>query len=387
VRADAIRAERHQEVRAAAARSWQQAGAIGDESLQAILAGYPDDRSRLGPVFRFLVFVFTVIAVLAGLGLVTVVVQLRGEEAAGLLLMVSAVGLAILTEVQIGPLKREGGGAEAATAFLAVTFAVLGVALVFRWDDAIPRVLVLATVLFGLAAWHWGYPAFAAFAAVCLYLRLASLPWPRLVWVAVGGAAVLALLPLTRAARPAPSHRRSAAVIVAVSVVAVYVASHLASWDQGWVESLAGRAFGLTGPREGRLLFAAATAVVPILVLAGGVLRRDRLLLNVGAVLAIASLATLRYYVHVAPAWVVLTVSGLGAMGVALLLRRLLGSGPDAERAGFTARPLYDDARQRALIEAAAVVVTASPATASDRPAEAEGRGGRFGGGGASTTY
>ena len=43
-----------------AAAGWLRAGAIDAATRDKIVAAYPDDRSRLGPVFRVLVFGFTI---------------------------------------------------------------------------------------------------------------------------------------------------------------------------------------------------------------------------------------------------------------------------------------------------------------------------------------
>ncbi len=62
-------------------------------------------------------------------------------------------------------------------------------------------------------------------------------------------------------------------------------------------------------------------------------------------------MVTLRFYVHVAPFWVVLTVSGVASLAVALILRRYLGSGPGGERHGFTAEPLYESMARTHVLE------------------------------------
>ncbi len=56
--AEAVRADRNDAIREAA-RTWKKAGAIDEASLKAIEAAYPDDRVRVGPVFRVLLFLFT----------------------------------------------------------------------------------------------------------------------------------------------------------------------------------------------------------------------------------------------------------------------------------------------------------------------------------------
>ncbi|HSG38220.1 MAG TPA: hypothetical protein VLE27_01165, partial [Thermoanaerobaculia bacterium] len=67
--AGAARADRDAAVRSAA-RSWKKAGAIGEESFKAVESAYPDDRKRVGPVFRVLLFFFTLLTASGGFGFV-----------------------------------------------------------------------------------------------------------------------------------------------------------------------------------------------------------------------------------------------------------------------------------------------------------------------------
>ena len=106
-----------------------------------------------------------------------------------------------------------------------------------------------------------------------------------------------------------------------------------------------------------------------------------------GLVGVLASLVTLRFYVHVAPLWVVLLLGGSVALGLALLLRRFLDSGPQHERHGFTAEPLFADPEGRSALEVAASVVSLTPAARPMEKPGFEGGGGSFGGGGASGKF
>jgi hypothetical protein len=96
----------------------------------------------------------------------------------------------------------------------------------------------------------------------------------------------------------------------------------------------------------------------------------------------------LRYYVHFAPLWAVLTLGGGVAIAAALALRRFLASGIGGERGGLTAEPLFEDPAKHRSLEVAAALAAgpAAKVTASDDRSLAPG-GGRFGGGGASGEY
>ena len=76
MRADVEEADRRYEVREAA-RGWQRAAAVDEETRKKIDAAYPDDRNRLGPVFRVLVFGFSLVVLQSALGIVGLGVRVR----------------------------------------------------------------------------------------------------------------------------------------------------------------------------------------------------------------------------------------------------------------------------------------------------------------------
>jgi hypothetical protein len=94
-------------------------------------------------------------------------------------------------------------------------------------------------------------------------------------------------------------------------VAAVYAAVNVYSLDEHLVENL-GRFVGTRMmPSRGLLvLLALATAVLPLAALVWGLRSRRAYLIDTGIVLAALSLVTLRHYVHLAPLWVMFTLSG-----------------------------------------------------------------------------
>jgi hypothetical protein len=131
-----------------------------------------------------------------------------------------------------------------------------------------------------------------------------------------------------------------------------------------------------------RWFFITTTALLPGVVLAFGVRTRRRLLVNAGLLMGVASLVTLRFYVHVAPLWVVLTVAGGVTVALIFFLRRLLASGPAQELSGFTAEALFENLARRSVLEVGASVSILSPAAGeAAREEPFKGGGGTFGGG------
>ena len=108
-----------------------------------------------------------------------------------------------------------------------------------------------------------------------------------------------------------------------------------------------------------------------------------------GLVLGALSLVTLRFYVHIAPLWIVLAVSGALLALAALAVQRVLMNAEGQELHGFTARPLFRDESRN--LQAAAVVLAFTPSAQagapSERGSEFRGGGGDGGGGGASDSF
>jgi len=110
--------------------------------------------------------------------------------------------------------------------------------------------------------------------------------------------------------------------------------------------------------------------------------------LDTGIVLLALSLVTLRHYVHLAPLWAVLTLSGALLLVLALAVERALRRAAGGEIAGFTADPLFSDERRQRALQIVPVAAAFTPAPSA--PAEEKGfagEGGRFGGGGATEKF
>ena len=181
-----------------------------------------------------------------------------------------------------------------------------------------------------------------------------------------------------------------AAIGKIAGMMAVYAAVNAFSLHGRLLENLL--RFGPTRvapPPDLFALSALATAAVPLAVLIWGVRSRRTLVLDTGIVLLALSLVTLRQYVHVAPLWVVLAVSGAALVVLALVIDRALRRAPEGHIGGFTADPLFSDGRRQQALQIVPVVAAFTPA-ANSPTAEEQGfaaGGGRFGGGGATEKF
>jgi hypothetical protein len=384
---DAAQADRNAAVRAAS-HAWNQAGAIDGAALAAVETAYPDDRQRLGPVFRVLLFLFTLISINGALGFVGALIGFE-TETLPFLLFVFGIALIVVTDIQIVLMRRRQGGTEAATSLVGIGY-LAGFAF-WNFDDAhlkssdaIAATLFVAALLLAVAAWRWGYPLYAGAAVAALLGSLTVFPSGRLLWIVLTLLAAPILARLADSARLPPAHRVSCTTALGVALAGLYLAVNLYSFDWGVVEFR----FLHRPSSELRGWFVAATALVPIVYLALGLRSRRWVFLILGLGTAIASLVTLRWYVHLAPLWVVLTVSGAALVAAVFALRRYLDSAPGKERHGFTAEPLFEDLARRRILEAGAAVMSLSPEA---RPVHEEpkfaGGGGEFGGGGSSSEF
>ena len=384
--------DRVRAVRTAAA-GWRRAGAIDEAALRAIQELFPPVRRAFGPVLTCVVFLVSSVAVWTLLGAVALLFRFRDAAAFGILFLVSAALLAASTEALLASEAFGESGAASSAALWAVVFAVCGVLSLAdpHFSSSFERWLLgTAAAAFAAAAWRWGWAPLAGAAAFSLFLFLSGPAASRPLLVLLGLLLAGASAPfLDRASLPL-ARRESAHAVLLVSLAWVYVLVNRFSVDLRLVEQLFGRHDGGTDLPWWRAASAVLTGVVPAAVVAWGLRSRRRMLLAVGVVMAALSLATLRYYVHLAPAWLVLAGSGAFLVAGAVALERWLGGGPGGERSGFTADPLFDDeARQQSL----GVVVAAAALSPDAAPRHAEtgshftGGGGDSGGGGATESF
>jgi hypothetical protein len=394
MRPESVTWERAAEVREAA-DGWLRAGAIDRSTFEAIRNAYPDPCITPSVIWRILTAVMVTAVALCTFGAIWIATQ-PGPAGLGLALLVFAAALVGVTERLEATPRLARRGASGATSFWAGIFVLAGLLLLLheslgvRTARVLDVVLVASVLGWGAGCWRWGNPLFAAFSGISLFILLSRLPFGRVLWMVAGS--VLAGLAAGRVdgAAWAPSHRRAAMVLVVTGVVAVYVAVNVYSLDERLLENLRGLALPRIAPRRGFFVLAAlATAVLPLMVLVWAWTSRWTFLLHTGIALLALSLVTLRHYVHVMPMWVALTASGALLIAVALAVERALRRSPAGERGGVTADALFSDERQQQLLQGVPVVTAFTPAAAA--PAADEpgftGRGGTFGGGGASEKF
>jgi hypothetical protein len=386
--------ERAAEVRAAA-RGWREAGAIDDATLDAVNAAFPDPCVRPAIVWRALTAgMVTAVTVCA---FVSFGIAARAQETGlQILLFLWGGACVVATELMEVSPRFARRGAAGATSFWAVVLCLAGFGLLLittlevRERAALDAVLAAGALAWGAASWRWGDWLFAGFSVVSLFVLLGRLPHGRLL-VLVGGAALVAL-----AARRlddaswAPPHRRAATALVVTGLIAAYAAVNVYSLDMHLLEALRGSPRAPISRPPGLLVLSAlGTAALPLAVLLWGIGARRTFLIGTSFVLLALSLITLRYYVHIAPLWAVLTVSGAGLIVLAIAVERALRRAPGGEIAGLTADQLFVDERHQRALQIVPVVATFTPSAPGSAAGDESftGKGGRFGGGGATEKF
>jgi uncharacterized membrane protein YgcG len=378
-----------------AAQGWLRVGAIDEPTGHAIRRAFPDPCITPSAVWRVLTACVVAAVILCTFEAFSIAFRPGNIGSQVLLFLFAGASLVAADLLETSPRFARRGAAGAAS-FLGVGFLLAGfgrfllVTMMMRLDDALDAVLIASVLAWTVSCRRWGSPLFAALSAISLFLFLGRLPYGRLLWALVGAAlAGLAARRLDETSL-APSHRRAAAVLVVAGIMAAYTAVNVYSFEAHLLEYLNFSAARLIVPSRGLVALAAlATAVLPPAVLVWGARSRRTFLLDTGIVLLALSLVTLRHYVHIAPLWAMLIVSGAALVILALTVDRALRRAPTGDIAGFTADPLFSDERRQHALQV--VPVVAAFTSAEPGPAAQEkdftGGGGKFGGGGAGEKF
>jgi hypothetical protein len=393
--------ERFEVVRVAEAWRGAGAGAIDDAALAAIRSRFADDRKRTKAAFRVLFFLFTFWGGLAVWGFFASFVQLplfRSGDATphAVLLGFLAVAFGFGAWYAIERMRLRRFGIEEGLLLLALGFE-LGACGLFLDEAGVPErwigVLLgsnLAIVSVILAG-RWGIAATGALAGAGFFGALALLPSPRTLWIVLSLPLIFFARWVDRQDTAAAAHRRRARELGLISVLALYLAVHVSVWQLNPIDEIFGRgSWSQSGAPEGTWLTLGWLAMfaLPLFLIVSGVKRRDRLELSLGALGLIASSISAIDALDLEPPWLILTVAGILLLAIALGLRRLFASNSGRVVAGFTDAALYEPDGGRSFLELAGTLAALTPAA---RPLEHEpafrGRGGDFGGGGATKEF
>jgi hypothetical protein len=368
-------------------REWTRSGLL-EASQEARLERELDVGSRrTNPFLRAVLAFFTCLIVAACVGLVMEGFSIHNDAPIAIVCAIAAVACIGLAEYLVAAFRVYRFGVEEALGVASVALAAFSAAEAISSLDLGPRwlsgaVAALAGAAGGLGLYRrFGYLYAAMAAMVCL----AAVPFqpdlPAPIQRVLAAAAMALVLIIVRPKRL--QHRNDYRAdaygwLQAAAAAGVYASLNL-QFPFGW--------HGATG------LFYWTTYVLtwilPCVALAFAVREKDRELLDVGIVLALATVVTNKPYLG----WPRQTwdpvILGIALIAIAVGLRRWLAGGPGAERTGFTASRLLESDRAKLSLIGTASAVLPSPGAVPSRsePADSTFRGGRSGGGGARGTF
>lgn len=387
------------------AERWHRRRWLTDEQLAAVRAAYPLDCYRPAWPLRVGLFIITLIGFGLGGGFfaffITTAIQ---EFSLTVYALVAAVGALFWLELGIREKRLYHAGPDNALLYVALgAAATLAARYSWVWNDfsltswrSVPLVLVwLGLALAATARYAERGAAGAAFAGALLVLvnLLLPLSWGRLALPLVGfgfGAAVAWLTREPRRATPAAYYYegvRQTWRLLALATTYLSV-NYLVVREVN--AALSGQYVSAHPPLGGVCIV--LTAVLPVVFIALGLRRPDRVLLLVGLAALAFSFYTLRHYRPLLPLSVAATLVGAAALAVALFglrylrpERHTLTSHPDA--ADLDDEDAAANPFGRAALESLVSVRLSAGLAAPDTGPRTEFGGGQFGGGGASSGF
>jgi len=369
-------------------RDWTRAGLLDAAQGAALGAELRTDLRRTHALVRAALALFSALMLAASVALVFVTLNLHERHGAAVIFALAALGSFVVAEYVAGAFRFYRYGVEEAAAVLAVAFLCAG-AMLATPSGTVWNTSMMIGLLVGAAG------------GFVVYMRFGY------VYAAIGAMACAALIPFQTAA-PEPLQRLVAAGCLAALFVVVralhlrygddfpgdeYASLQAAAWAGVYlllnlhVLDVA----GITPAAPNTVAwFYWSTYVITWLMPAFGlwlaIRGKDRMLLGANLVIALATLATNKPYLHQPRQTWDPMLLGLILMAVAVAVRRWLATAPGGHRNGYTAaRILASDRDLISLVGTASAAwqhnKDAPPSAAPQPPEFGGGRSGGAGGG------
>ena len=361
-------------------RDWIASGFLNAEQGTSLHESMKVALLRTNVILRGVLFLFTGLVVLATVALL--LSGVRNDSLARSLLAFCAISCLALSWAAASQFRLYRFGVEEALAVAAVVLGTASVVLDAPWDYTVFLGIIVASLasfgIYSLFGFRYALAGSAALAGVAPFALKADPVTERLLSLLMFGLFFFTARELY-ASRRTEIRGDDWAVAKSVAFAGFYLALNLV---------ISSELVGL-GPAAHRWFYWSTYAGVWIVPAAGlwlGIREKDRLLLDVASVAALATLITNKSYLG----WERHTwdpiLLGLLLIGIALILKRWLQNGTNGQRHGFTASRILDS-ENRALAAASAVSLAVPNAPAA---APSEGftpGGGRSGGAGASGDF
>ncbi len=373
-------------------KDWADDGLLTAAQCQRMEKESVSDLRTTNVFLRLVLFLFTLVILVAALGLFFVVFQ-PSEQSAGVFLLIFAAVSYAAAEFAVSEARLYRYGIEEAFTVCSVSCLCLGMQFaLFSASSYAPKphgiefLVPAAGAVFSLWIWH-RFGLWYAFVAAMIFVMFLPGYWTSSHSAQHLLVAAFYATGLTGVAAVRSRH----SFVEALLWLGIYVAinlqlSSLKTPGQWWGGAPAAAEFA-------RPFYWATWVLIwclPPIVLVRGIRRKDRFVIAVGGITAILTLVTNKPYLgwprHT---WDPLLLGAL-LIGVALLVRRWLSRGPAGVRHGFTAERL--SAKHKTWMNAGVTAVgmlspQSIPAAAPAPSHDPHFSGGDFGGGGASGDF
>ena len=366
-------------------REWASADLIDAALGNALDAELRSDLRRTNSMLRGVLAFFTAIIIAAVAGFVVAFFQIRADRSIAWWLIIAATMSIVATERLIGTARLYRFGVEEALAMMAVALGSLSVMLAAEASATALAVLAFAAVACIAVLARYGLVYAGAASLACAALMPFQLHFAE--WIERTLAATVLLVAFVVARGHHLRHGDDypgdeSAVLQAAAWLGAYLVINV----QITLQLLVGLAQS-PGERWFYWTTYLLTWAMPAVGLWLGLREKDRPFIRANLVLAIVTIATNKAYLgwprH---SWDPMILGAL-LFGAVLVIRRLLASGPGAQRSGFTASRILEGDRDVVTALGHASALWQPHAAAPPDRSEPGFGGGRSGGGGASGAF
>ena len=329
-------------------RAWGRAGLI-DAAQQTVLArDLRTDLRRTNIALRLVLAIFTALIVAASVALTIVAMGLRWSGMPFVTVVVAAAIVCVaLAEWLVARWRLYRHGVEealAASSVLLLSIATMELVSLDRATSVMTTTAIAGLIVGAAGGWaifqRFGMVYAAVVAVACAALVPFQLAWNEWLRRSAAGVILAVVFGLGRAARARQrdeNRQDEHAVVQAAAFLGLYAVLNLRLLDPEGSAIVSERWF-YWGTY-------ALTWLLPAACLALGIREKDRPLIAVGLLTAIATLVTNKAYLQwPRHAWDPM-ILGVVLAGSALAVRRWLDGGVDRQRRGFTAVNLLDSDR------------------------------------------
>lgn len=378
------------------AERWHQQQLLSDEQIVAVRKAYPVDFRQTNSFLEIGLFLFTTVALLACYLLPASLFSAFSESA--FINIGFGIGVGLVGGLLINQRLLYRNGVDNAFVVTMTGFLAFGINQLLPDGLSTGTHCLLTLPLLVAILWYYGDTMIAFFALATFYCfvfdGLIHHPWGKSVLPFVMMAVSLLIYLLAKQLSKQLSKRKPYWVVYYADPL------NLAQWISLIVLAAAGNYFmvrelnglllnvGPAGRRSAEApeialpgLFWLLTFVIPLLYLWQGAMKRNRMLLILGALGLIAAGMTVHEYVALLPLNVALTLGGLVLIGIAVVLIQYLAQ----PKYGFTDAPDEDSPNE--FFANAATVVAVQATGATHHKNDLQFGGGDFGGGGSEGKY